>query len=53
MKYLILVLSALPAVCQQSEPSPIYRVTVVERTTKAVNYRYRSEATLIDFKCDG
>jgi outer membrane protein OmpA-like peptidoglycan-associated protein len=29
---------------------PIYRVTVVERTTKAVNYRHRGGATKIDFQ---
>jgi outer membrane protein OmpA-like peptidoglycan-associated protein len=29
---------------------PIYRVTVVERTTKAVNYNHRGGATKIDFR---
>jgi len=29
---------------------PIYRITVVERTTKAVNYNHRSGATTIDFQ---
>jgi outer membrane protein OmpA-like peptidoglycan-associated protein len=29
---------------------PIYRVTVVERTTKAVNYHHRGGATKIDFR---
>jgi flagellar motor protein MotB len=29
---------------------PIYNVTVVERTTKAVNYQYRSGPTMIDFR---
>ncbi|HSA62757.1 MAG TPA: hypothetical protein VLE03_11025, partial [Nitrospiraceae bacterium] len=29
---------------------PIYRVTVVERTTKAVNYHHRGGATKIDFQ---
>jgi outer membrane protein OmpA-like peptidoglycan-associated protein len=28
---------------------PIYRISVVERTTKAVNYRHRSGATKVDF----
>jgi len=38
--------SAAPA-----HPSaPIYQVTVVERTVKAVNYQYRSGPTRIDFK---
>jgi outer membrane protein OmpA-like peptidoglycan-associated protein len=29
---------------------PVFRVTVVERTTKAINYRHRSGSTPIDFK---
>ena len=29
---------------------PIYRVTVIERTTKTVNYRHRGGATKIDFQ---
>jgi flagellar motor protein MotB len=28
---------------------PLYRVTVIQRTVKAVNYRYRGEPTEIDF----
>ncbi|MBI4455029.1 MAG: OmpA family protein [Acidobacteria bacterium] len=35
---------------EQTGSMPIYRVTVVARTTKAVNYRHRSGATTIDFK---
>ncbi|HEY3739422.1 MAG TPA: hypothetical protein VGL53_06245 [Bryobacteraceae bacterium] len=39
-----------PAVpVQPTAGAPIYRVTVVERTTKAINYRYRSDPTMIDF----
>ena len=30
--------------------TPIYRITVLERTTKAVNYHHRSGATKIDFR---
>jgi outer membrane protein OmpA-like peptidoglycan-associated protein len=30
--------------------TPIYRVTVTERTTKAISYRHRSGATTIDFR---
>src|SRR5436305_13584220 len=38
--------SAAPA-----HPSaPIYQVTVVERTVKAVNYQYRTGPTRIDFR---
>src|ERR1700683_3365191 len=29
---------------------PIFRVTVVERTTKAINYRHRSGSTPVDFR---
>jgi outer membrane protein OmpA-like peptidoglycan-associated protein len=29
---------------------PIYRVTVVARTTKAINYNHRSGSTMIDFR---
>src|SRR5579863_6009840 len=39
----------------QTEPQntgsvPIYRITVVARTTKAINYRHRSGSTNIDFQ---
>ena len=51
----ILAICPLPLFCQQAEvPAdghvPIYRVTVVERTVKAINYQYRSEPTMIDFR---
>lgn len=29
---------------------PVFRVTVVERTTKAINYRHRSGSTPVDFR---
>jgi outer membrane protein OmpA-like peptidoglycan-associated protein len=47
-----LVCCALPAISQQqtSGPVPIYQVTVVERTVKAINYKYRSDPTMIDFR---
>ena len=35
---------------QQNGCVPIYRITVVGRTVKAVNYRHRSGATKIDFR---
>jgi outer membrane protein OmpA-like peptidoglycan-associated protein len=51
---LLIVLSSLTA-SAQTEPQktdsvPIYRVTVVARTTKAINYRHRSRSTRIDFQ---
>ncbi len=35
---------------EQRGSQPIYRVTVVSRTTKAINYGHRTEPTKIDFK---
>jgi outer membrane protein OmpA-like peptidoglycan-associated protein len=35
---------------QQNEKIPVYRVTVVERTTQAVDYRDRGGTTQVDFK---
>jgi flagellar motor protein MotB len=52
----VAVIGALPALAQnppaqpQRGSAPIYHVTVVERTIKAVNYLYRSGPTLIDFR---
>src|ERR1700730_5790848 len=37
-------------VLDTSGKTPVYRVTVVERTTKAVNYRHRSGPTEVDFR---
>jgi outer membrane protein OmpA-like peptidoglycan-associated protein len=34
----------------RSGAGPVFKVTVVERTTKAINYRHRSGSTPIDFK---
>jgi outer membrane protein OmpA-like peptidoglycan-associated protein len=35
---------------KKQESSPLYRITVVARTTKAINYRHLSGPTKIDFK---
>ena len=35
---------------QHLVPPPIYQVTIVSRTTKAINYGHRSEPTKVDFK---
>src|SRR5918993_42948 len=35
---------------QDRQPVPIFRVTVVGRTTPAVNYRHRGGATKVDFR---
>jgi outer membrane protein OmpA-like peptidoglycan-associated protein len=37
-------------VTQPDEQTPVFRVTVVGRTTPAVNYRHRSGATTVDFR---
>src|SRR5262249_20877333 len=49
---ILLLLTPFFAVGQptSSQPAPIYHVTVVEWTTRAVNYQYRSGPTLIDFR---
>jgi outer membrane protein OmpA-like peptidoglycan-associated protein len=57
----VVILCALSAQAQQpaadqhvqldrSGPVPVYRVTVVDRTTKAINYRHRSGSTPVDFR---
>ncbi|MGH9736953.1 MAG: OmpA family protein [Candidatus Acidiferrales bacterium] len=35
---------------QQNQSSPLYRVTVMAQTTKAINYRHLNGATKIDFR---
>ncbi len=35
---------------ETGQPMPIFRVTVVSRTTKAVNYHHRTGSTHIDFR---
>src|SRR6202162_1472447 len=37
-------------VLDTSGKTPVFRVTVVERTTKAINYRHRSGPTEVDFR---
>ncbi len=45
-----LCLAQPQAPAQQSEPVAVFKVEVVARTTKAINYRHRSGSTKIDFK---
>jgi hypothetical protein len=47
---LLLSLGGLTAQVQKQQPVPIFRVTVVSRTTKAINYHHRSGSTHIDFR---
>src|SRR5438105_861108 len=59
-KYVVSICAMLLAGCafaQQDTPAvepmaktPVFRVKVVSRTTKAVNYRHRGGSTMIDFK---
>jgi outer membrane protein OmpA-like peptidoglycan-associated protein len=51
------VLLAVGALAQETSPpiepmdqTPVFRVKVVSRTTKAVNYRHRGGSTMVDFK---
>src|SRR4051795_8318252 len=37
-------------VANNGQPMPIFRVTVVSRTTKAINYHHRNGSTPIDFR---
>jgi outer membrane protein OmpA-like peptidoglycan-associated protein len=53
----VLGLSIAPAMAQQQnnqvehmDKMPLYRVNVVARTTKAINYRHRSGSTRVDFQ---
>jgi outer membrane protein OmpA-like peptidoglycan-associated protein len=39
-----------PVVGQTGQPMPVFTVTVVSRTTKAINYHHRSGSTNIDFR---
>ncbi len=39
-----------PMLGQESNQAPIYRVTVEQRTVKAVNYGHRTQPTQIDFR---
>jgi outer membrane protein OmpA-like peptidoglycan-associated protein len=48
MKSVAFLISTALAFGQQT--APIYNVTVIERTIKAVNYQYRSGPTPIDFR---
>lgn len=38
------------AVTAEGGQAPVYRVTVVQRATKAINYHHRSGATMVDFR---
>ena len=46
----ILAAQPAPRPVQQPESMPVFRVTVVAGTAKAINYRHRSGATKIDFR---
>ena len=38
------------AVANTGQPMPIFRITVVSRTTKAINYNHREGSTKVDFR---
>ncbi len=43
-------IAAQQTVAPPNESAPLYHVTVIQRTTRAVNYQYRAEPTQVDFK---
>src|SRR5580692_4117338 len=54
---IIFSVPAMPLAAQERAATPatvpIYSVTVVARTTKAINYEYRSGPTKVDFRGTG
>src|ERR1700722_20768455 len=44
------ILFLIPCALWAQQTAPIYQITVVERTVKAINYKYRSDQTMIDFR---
>jgi outer membrane protein OmpA-like peptidoglycan-associated protein len=55
MPKIIIVLSAILALTIQSEAAtpasvPLYKITVVQNSAKAINYQYLKSSTMIDFK---
>ena len=52
----LLLLAGFAAAQQESTPTqpmdqtPVFRVNVVSRTTKAVNYRHRGGSTTVDMR---
>lgn len=50
MKSAILFCLGAGILVAQPQPAPVFRVTVVSRTVKAINYKHRSSTTRIDFR---
>ena len=50
MAYGILTAQSDTSPAQPAAPMPVFRVNVVARTAKAINYQHRSGATKIDFR---
>ncbi len=46
---LLLIGLAAPAVFAQDQPPPMFTSNSVAKSTKAINYRHRSGATMINF----
>jgi flagellar motor protein MotB len=46
----ITILALFSTFAAQAQPTPIYQVTVIERTVKAVDYQYRNGPTKVDFR---
>src|SRR5579871_602462 len=50
MKSAILFCLCAGILVAQPQPAPVFRVTVVSRTVKAINYQHRSGTTRVDFR---
>src|SRR5947209_18655390 len=44
------IFALLGTVALDAQQTPIYQVTVIERTVKAVDYQYRNGPTRVDFR---
>ena len=50
MKFAILFCLGVGLLAAQPQPAPVFRVTVVSRTVKSINYQHRSGTTRVDFR---
>ena len=50
MKFTILFCLGAGMLAAQTHSAPVFRVTVVSRTVKAINYQHRSGTTRVDFR---
>ena len=48
--FMVAAFAQTPPPVPRNSSQPIYRITIVQRTTPAINYSHRSEPTRIDFR---